>query len=173
MERHKILEMLAILKLAGMRAAYDEVITVALKRQHPVQDFIGKLLQAQLADNRARSTAYRMGKARFPLVKTLTEFDFAASPINQAMVHELHAGGFMALQRNAVFCGGTGTGKSHLAIAIDWRSPGRDCHRSRGAPPRDLDRQADLGSHRLMAVAAGALPSRRPLCNSATPINIQ
>ncbi|MBA3574899.1 MAG: ATP-binding protein [Pseudonocardiales bacterium] len=118
MERHEILEMLATLKLAGMRAAYDEVITVALKRQQPVQDVIGELLQAQLADNRARSTAYRMGKARFPLAKTLAEFDFGASPVNHALVHELHAGGFMALQRNAVFCGGTGTGKSHLAIAI-------------------------------------------------------
>ena len=118
MERHEILEMMATLKLAGMRAAYDELITVALKRQHPVQDVIGELLQAQLADNRARSTAYRMGKARFPLAKALAEFDFATSPVNKALVHELHEGGFMALQRNAVFCGGTGTGKSHLAIAI-------------------------------------------------------
>jgi DNA replication protein DnaC len=118
MERHEILEMMATLKLAGMRATYDEIITVALKRQHAVQDVIGELLQAQLADNHARSTAYRMGKARFPLAKTLAEFDFAASPVNRALIHDLHEGAFLAVQRNAVLCGGTGTGKSHLAIAI-------------------------------------------------------
>jgi DNA replication protein DnaC len=110
--------MMAALKLAGMRAAYDEVVTSALKRQLPIQAVIGELLQAQLADNRARSTAYRLGKARFPLAKTLAEFDFTTSPVNASLVRDLHEGGFLPLQRNAVFCGGTGSGKSHLAIAI-------------------------------------------------------
>ena len=118
MERHEILEMMAALKLAGMRAAYDEVVAGALKRRHPIQQVIGELLQAQLADNRARSTAYRLGKARFPLTKTLAEFDFTASPVNEALVRDLYEGGFLAAQRNAVLVGGTGTGKSHLAIAI-------------------------------------------------------
>ncbi len=118
MERHEILEMMAALKLAGMRAAYDEVVAEAVKRQHPVQRVIGELLQAQVADNRARSTAYRLGKAKFPLAKTLAEFDFIASPVNEALVRELHEGGFLAVPRNAVLVGGTGTGKSHLAIAI-------------------------------------------------------
>ena len=118
MERHEILEMMAALKLAGMRAAYDEVVTSALKRQLPLQAVIGELLQAQLADNRARSTAYRLGKARFPLAKTLAEFDFTASPVNAGLVRDLHEGGCLPLQRNVVFCGGTGSGKSHLAIAI-------------------------------------------------------
>jgi hypothetical protein len=85
MERHEILEMMATLKLAGMRAAYDEVVTSALKRQLPIQAVIGELLQAQLANNRARSTAYRLGKARFPLAKTLAEFDFTASPVNASL----------------------------------------------------------------------------------------
>jgi hypothetical protein len=69
MERHEILEMMAALKLAGMRAAYDEVAAEAVKRQHPFQRVIGELLQAQVADNRARSTAYRLGKAKFPWPK--------------------------------------------------------------------------------------------------------
>jgi hypothetical protein len=107
MERHAILGMMTALKLAGMRAAYDEVVAGALQRQHPVQQVIGELLQAQLADNRARSTAYRLGKARFPLTKTLAEFDFTASPVNAALVRDLHEGGFLASQRNAVLVGGT------------------------------------------------------------------
>ena len=41
MERHKIIELMGQLKLAGMRAAYDEVITAGLRAQHPVQRIIG------------------------------------------------------------------------------------------------------------------------------------
>src|SRR5947209_5911843 len=106
------------LKLAGMRAAYDEVITAGLRAQHSVQRIIGELLLAQLADNRARSTAYRLGVARFPVMKNLAEFDFSVSPVNQGLVRELHEGGFLVTQRNAVLIGGTGTGKSHVSIAI-------------------------------------------------------
>ena len=118
MERHEIMELLAQLKLAGMRAAYDEIVAAGVRAQHSFQRIFGELLLAQLADNRARSTAYRMGVARFPVMKNLAEFDFSVSPVNQGLVRELHEGGFLATQRNAVLIGGTGTGKSHLAIAI-------------------------------------------------------
>ncbi len=118
MERHELLELMSKLKLAGMRAAYDEVITAGLRAQHPVSRILGELLLAQVADNRARSIAYRIGVARFPVMKNLAGFDFAVSPVNEGLVRELHGGGFLAIQRNAVLIGGTGTGKSHLAIAI-------------------------------------------------------
>jgi len=117
-ERHEIVELLGQLKLAGIRAAYDEVVAAGVRTQHPFQRIFGELLLAQLADHRARSIAYRMGVARFPVMKNLAEFDFAGSPVNQGLVRELHEGGFLATQRNAVLIGGTGTGKSHLAIAI-------------------------------------------------------
>src|SRR5690242_21693001 len=117
-ERHEIMALLGQLKLAGMRAAYDEVVAAGVRAQHPFQRILGELLLAQLADHRARSTAYRMGVARFPVMKNLAEFDFAVSPVNQGLVRELHQGGFLATQRNAVLIGGTGTGKSHIAIAI-------------------------------------------------------
>jgi len=117
-ERHEIVELLGQLKLTGMRAAYDEVVAAGLRAEHSFQRIFGELLLAQLADHRARSTAYRMGVARFPVMKNLAEFDFAVSPVNQGLVRELHEGGFLATQRNAVLIGGTGTGKSHIAIAI-------------------------------------------------------
>src|SRR5262252_2906361 len=117
-ERHEIMELLGQLKLAGMRAAYDEVVAAGVRAQHPFQRIFGELLLAQIADHRARSIAYRMGVARFPVMKNLAEFDFAASPVNQGLVRELHEGGFLATQRNAVLIGGAGTGKSHIAIAI-------------------------------------------------------
>jgi len=97
-ERHEIMALLAQLKLAGMRAAYDEIVAAGVRAQHSFQRIFGELLLAQLADNRARSTAYRMGVARFPVMKNLAEFDFSASPVNQGLVRELHEGGFLATQ---------------------------------------------------------------------------
>lgn len=59
-----------------------------------------------------------MTAARLPLAKDLAEFVFAGTPINERLVKELASGAFIASQRNAVVVGGTGTGKTHLAIAI-------------------------------------------------------
>jgi len=53
-----------------------------------------------------------------PLAKDIDDFDFAGTPVNQSLVRELVAGTFVAGYRNVVLVGSTGTGKSHLAIAI-------------------------------------------------------
>ncbi len=63
MQRHEVLEMMAALKLAGMRAAFDELLADGLKRQHPVQKIIGQLLKAEIADKPARSIKYQMSVA--------------------------------------------------------------------------------------------------------------
>ncbi len=52
------------------------------------------------------------------LAKDLDGFKFGGTPVNEALVRDLANGGFLAGQRNVVLIGGTGTGKSHLAIAI-------------------------------------------------------
>jgi DNA replication protein DnaC len=118
MERQAILDMMGELKLAGMRAAFDEVIATGLKRQHPVPRIIGDLLMAEIAEKQARSIRYRMGIAKLPLAKDLAEFAFDGTPVNEALVRDLATGAFLAQQRNAVLVGGTGTGKTHLAIAV-------------------------------------------------------
>ncbi len=118
MERHEILEMMGALKLAGMRGAYDEILSAGLKRRHSHERIIGSLLEAEIAEKRARSIRYQMGIAKLPLAKEITDFAFEDTPINEHLVRELAGGAFLETQRNAVFIGGTGTGKSHLAIGI-------------------------------------------------------
>jgi len=56
--------------------------------------------------------------AKLPLAKDIDDFVFDGSPINETLVRDLTGGNFLAHQRNCVLVGGTGTGKTHLAIAI-------------------------------------------------------
>ncbi|MBL8673105.1 MAG: IS21-like element helper ATPase IstB [Alphaproteobacteria bacterium] len=118
MERHELLEMMRTLKLAGMRAAFDEIIANGLKRQHPVPQIVGELLKAEIAEKQVRSIRYQVAAARLPLAKELADFTFAGTPINEGLVRDLAAGTFLEQQRNAVLIGGTGTGKTHLAVAV-------------------------------------------------------
>ena len=118
MERTEVLELMATLKLYGMRAAYDEVMATGIKRRHEPPRIVGDLLSAEIAEKQARSIKYQLTIAKLPLAKDVDEFDFTGTPINEGLVRDLATGGFIAEQRNAVLIGGTGTGKSHLAIAI-------------------------------------------------------
>lgn len=106
------------LKLYGMRSAYDEVMASGIKRQHEPPRIIGDLLQSEIAEKQARSIRYQMTVAKLPLAKDIGEFDFTGTPVNEGLVRELATGSFVADQRNVVLIGGTGTRKTHLAIAI-------------------------------------------------------
>ena len=118
MERTQILDLMGTLKLYGMRSAYDEVMATGIKRQHEPPRIVGDLLQSEIAEKQARSIRYQMTVAKLPLAKDIDDFGFADTPINQALVHDLATGDFVANQRNVVLIGGTGTGKTHLATAI-------------------------------------------------------
>jgi DNA replication protein DnaC len=118
MERTEILAAMGGLKLFGMKAAYDEIIATAVKRQHEPQQIVGDLLAAEIAEKQARSMRYQLTVARLPFAKEIDEFVFAATPVNETLVRELAGGGFLAHQRNLVLVGGTGSGKTHLAVGI-------------------------------------------------------
>ena len=57
-----------------------------------------------------------MPSYRWP--RDVDDFAFDGTPINETLVRDLASGNFVAHQRNVVLVGGTGTGKTHLAIAI-------------------------------------------------------
>jgi DNA replication protein DnaC len=118
MERAEILATMSALKLYGMKAAFDEIITTAVKRQHEPQRVVGDLLTAEISEKQARSIKYQIAIAKLPLAKDIDDFQFDNTPVNEILVRDLARGGFLAQQRNVVLVGGTGTGKTHLAIAV-------------------------------------------------------
>ena len=125
MERSQLFDLMGELKLYGMKAAFDDIMTTAVKRQHEPQRIVGDLLKAEVNEKQARSIKYQLTIAKLPLAKDLEGFEFDGTPINQTLVNDLAGGGFIEQQRNVVLVGGTGTGKTHVAIAI-----GRSCIRA-------------------------------------------
>jgi IstB-like ATP binding protein len=99
MERTDILELMSALKLYGMRAAYDEVMTTGIKRRHEPARIVGDLLSAEIAEKQARSIKCQLTIAKLPLAKDIDGFDFSDTPINQTLIHDLASGAFLAEQR--------------------------------------------------------------------------
>ena len=118
MLRDKIMTTMSRLSLHGMKSAFDEVLAAGIKQRATPEKVLHDLLEVELGERTARSIRYRLGVARFPVDKDLDSFDFNASPVNEPQIRSLHQGSFLRTGSNIILIGGTGTGKSHLAIAI-------------------------------------------------------
>ena len=167
MERTQLFDLMGELKLYGMKAAFDEIMATAVKRQHEPQRIVGDLLNAEINEKQARSIKYQLTIAKLPLAKDLDDFQFDGTPINETLVRDLAGGGFIAQQRNAVLVGGTGTGKTHLPLplpeaASDPAPVAGILQRGRSRKPardRDPQRKARLG--RRSAYSTGLYHTRR------------
>ena len=116
--RDQILEAMGELKLHGMRGALDEALALGMRQKNTPEKVLHELLMAETAERRVRSIRYRMGIAKFPMEKDLDTFDFTASPVDEAQMRSLYEGRFVRDRTNVILVGGTGSGKTHLAIAL-------------------------------------------------------
>lgn len=142
MLRDEILALMEALKLRGMQAVLDEVLSSGRKQKAIPEKVILELLKAEAAERRLRSIRYRLGQARFPLMKDLDSFRFDQSGIHEAQIRSLYEGAFLDEPSNLIFVGGTGTGKTHLAIAIAANTV-RKGHRARFYNLVDLANQLE------------------------------
>jgi DNA replication protein DnaC len=81
--------------------------------------YLLQLAELELLDRERRAAERRLKAARFPTLKTLEDFDFAAQPtLNKILVAELMRGEFVERRESVILIGNPGTGKTHLAIAL-------------------------------------------------------
>ena len=120
--RDRLMEAMKTLGLHSMQACFDEVLAAGIKTRATPEKILCDLLEIELAERKAKSIRYRMGLAKFPVDKDLDQFNFSTSPVNEMQVRCLYEGNFLVDHTNVIMVGGTGSGKSHLAISIAKQS---------------------------------------------------
>jgi len=116
--RDDIITLMRDLKLTGMIESYDEIISDMIKRKATAAYSLHGLLKAEVKTKTLKAIQNRMNVAKFPEKKDLNDFIFSDTPINPEQVMNLYSADFVKTSRNIIAIGGTGTGKSHLAISI-------------------------------------------------------
>lgn len=113
---HQALQSLSLLEADALLQTHLER---AAQQELSYADFLGELLDAELASRRDRALAARTRMAGLPYHKTLAQFDFAFQPsVDQKQVRELQTLGFVEEASNIVLLGPPGVGKTHLAIGL-------------------------------------------------------
>jgi DNA replication protein DnaC len=112
-------EHLEKLSLLTARAHLDTATQQASAQEWSYSHFLGHLLDGEVAERHRKTVEINLQFARFPAIKRLEEFDFAAQPsVDRRLIDELATGRFWSEGRNVILLGPPGVGKTHLAIAL-------------------------------------------------------
>jgi DNA replication protein DnaC len=112
-------EMLGRLKLTAMRDRLDVLLDEAARRELNLPEALSLLCEAEVAHREERRIQMGLSIAKFPYVRTLEGFDFAAQPsLDPKQVRELAACRWVANGDTLLVQGPPGVGKSHIAVAL-------------------------------------------------------
>jgi len=156
----KLHDLLTALGLKGMDGILDEEIRRAEQDGLAASEIVYRLLLAEQAYRKNQSLLYRLQVARMPCDWTLKTFPFDRQPgVSKAQINELSGLGFIERGENLILIGGTGVGKSGLAIGI-LRQALLSGYRGRFYKAQDLLDElyaslADRSSARLMKHLCG------------------
>lgn len=151
-----LIDGLKSLKLHGMAEAIPDLNQSLRKGSLTPEKWLQELIKAETAERKARSISYQMGVAKFPVTRDIDRFDFSVSPVNKTQISSLYEGQFIEENRNLILVGGTGTGKTHLSIAIASHAV-RNSQKARFYNIVDLVNQLE---QEKMAGKAGQLANR-------------
>jgi DNA replication protein DnaC len=114
---------LLYLKLAYFQEQHQSLAKEAVEKNWTPLDFLGRLVEGEALRRKDRATQRRLQAARFPLVKTLEQFNWAwPKKINRPHVQNLFRLSFLKDKANVIFMGGAGLGKTHLATALAYEA---------------------------------------------------
>ncbi len=114
---------LKYLKLPFMREHYQSAADQAARKNWTHIGYLENLAEGEAALRRDHSIRRRIGQARFPVIKTLDQFNWSwPKKINRMQVKNLFRLQFVADKSNVIFLGGVGLGKSHLAAALGYQA---------------------------------------------------
>lgn len=115
----RLAENLAFLGLTRMAEVYPEVLAQAAQENMSHLAFLDAVIAEEAAARYERGVLRRVRHARFPVVKSLDAFQWThPTKVDRNRVLSLFDLEFVEKHRNALFIGGTGLGKSHLAVAL-------------------------------------------------------
>src|SRR5271154_449206 len=115
----RLVENLEYLSLTRLAQSYRDHVAQAAKGNQSHLDFLDAVLADEAAERFDRRVDRRIARARFPVEKTIEGFDWAhPSKVDRQRVLSLFDLDFLGKKRNALFVGGTGLGKTHLAISL-------------------------------------------------------
>jgi DNA replication protein DnaC len=110
---------LKALRLPTILREYDKAARQCAEKKADFPTYLLRLSELELLDRDRRATERRIRQAKFPVVKSLDSFDFLAIPsLNKTLVLELARCEFLDRKENLLFLGNSGTGKSHLSLAL-------------------------------------------------------
>jgi DNA replication protein DnaC len=116
-------EHLKYLKLPFIREHYQPLAAQAAEKQLAHIDYLEKLADGEAGLRRDRTIQRRIQKARFPVIKTLDQFNWSwPKKLNRLQVKNLFRLQFIPDKANVIFLGGVGLGKSHLAVALGYQA---------------------------------------------------
>jgi DNA replication protein DnaC len=106
------------LKLPTMLAEHEKLAREASAGNEPYEGYLLRLTELEVAARGANAVASRIRAADFPVLKDFDVFDFTMTPtLSKQKVLELARGEWIEQHFNCCLIGGSGTGKTHVAIA--------------------------------------------------------
>ncbi|WP_051658644.1 IS21-like element helper ATPase IstB [Azospirillum argentinense] len=106
-------------RVTALRDQLDSLIDEAGRRELTIREALALFCEREIARRDQRRIDMGFGLARFPFVRDLAGFDFAAQPsLDKAQIREIASGRFIANGEAVLFLGPPGVGKTHLAVAI-------------------------------------------------------